>query len=62
MALFERFEEKIDEYSGNLPRRRSNWQRLAYDKYLQKLEALLAVADKNNSFWIAGTGESAGAG
>jgi ATP-dependent HslUV protease subunit HslV len=58
MALFERFEEKIDEYSGNLPRAAvelaKDWRT---DKYLQKLEALLAVADKNNSFLIAGTGE-----
>ncbi len=58
MALFERFEEKIDEYSGNLPRASvelaKDWRT---DKYLQKLEALLAVADKNNSFLIAGTGE-----
>ncbi len=58
LALFERFESKIDEYSGNLPRAAvelaKDWRT---DKYLQKLEALLAVADKKHSLLIAGTGE-----
>jgi ATP-dependent HslUV protease subunit HslV len=58
LALFERFESKIDEYSGNLPRAAvelaKDWRT---DKYLQKLEALLAVADSKNSLLIAGTGE-----
>lgn len=58
LALFERFEEKIDEFSGNLPRAAvelaKDWRT---DKYLQKLEAILAVADKKHSFLIAGTGE-----
>ncbi len=58
MALFERFEGKIEEYSGNLPRATvelaKEWRT---DKYLQKLEALLAVADKEHSFIIAGSGE-----
>lgn len=58
LALFERFEAKIDEYSGNLPRAAvelaKDWRT---DKYLQKLEALLAVADSKNSLLIAGTGE-----
>jgi ATP-dependent HslUV protease subunit HslV len=58
LALFERFEAKIDEFSGNLPRAAvelaKDWRT---DKYLQKLEALLAVADKKNSLLIAGSGE-----
>lgn len=58
LALFERFESKIDEFSGNLPRAAvelaKDWRT---DKYLQKLEALLAVADKKNSLLISGTGE-----
>jgi len=58
LALFERFESKIEEYSGNLPRAAvelaKDWRT---DKYLQKLEASLAVADSKNSFLIAGTGE-----
>jgi ATP-dependent HslUV protease subunit HslV len=57
-ALFERFEAKIEEYSGNLPRAAvelaKDWRT---DKYLQKLEALLAVADSKNSLLIAGSGE-----
>ncbi len=58
LALFERFEEKIEEYNGNLPRAAvelaKDWRT---DKYLQKLEAILAVADEKHSFLIAGTGE-----
>ncbi|MCP4704723.1 MAG: ATP-dependent protease subunit HslV [candidate division Zixibacteria bacterium] len=58
LALFERFEEKIDEFKGNLPRAAvelaKDWRT---DKYLQKLEAMLAVSDKKHSFLIAGTGE-----
>jgi len=58
LALFERFESKVDEYSGNLPRAAvelaKDWRT---DKYLQKLEALLAVSDKDHSLLIAGTGE-----
>jgi len=58
LALFERFEEKIDEYNGNLARSAvelaKDWRT---DKYLQKLEAMLAVSDNKHSFLIAGTGE-----
>ncbi|UCD18603.1 MAG: ATP-dependent protease subunit HslV [Candidatus Zixiibacteriota bacterium] len=58
MALFERFETKIDEFSGNISRAAvelaKDWRT---DKYLQKLEALLAVADKDHALLIAGSGE-----
>jgi ATP-dependent HslUV protease subunit HslV len=58
LALFERFESKIEEFSGNLPRAAvelaKDWRT---DKYLQKLEALLAVADNKHSLLIAGSGE-----
>ncbi len=58
LALFERFESKIEEFSGNLPRAAvelaKDWRT---DKYLMKLEALLAVADKKHSLLIAGSGE-----
>jgi len=58
LALFERFEAKIEEFSGNLPRAAvelaKDWRT---DKYLQKLEALLAVADTKHSLLIAGSGE-----
>ncbi len=57
-ALFERFENKIDEFNGNLPKAAvelaKEWRT---DKYLQRLEALLAVTDKKNSLIIAGSGE-----
>lgn len=58
LTLFERFETKVEEFSGNLPRAAvelaKDWRT---DKYLQKLEALLAVADSKNSLLIAGSGE-----
>jgi ATP-dependent HslUV protease subunit HslV len=58
LTLFERFEAKIEEFSGNLPRAAvelaKDWRT---DKYLQKLEAILAVADSKNSLLVAGSGE-----
>lgn len=58
LALYELFEKKIDEYSGNLPRAAvelaKEWRT---DKALQKLEALIAVADRKNIFLISGTGD-----
>lgn len=57
-ALFSRFEEKLDEYRGNLSRAAielaKDWR---LDKALRKLEALLIVADKEKSFLISGTGD-----
>ena len=57
-TLFERFESKLERYSGNLPRAAvelaKDWRS---DKYLRRLEALLAVMDKKNTFIISGTGE-----
>ncbi|HSH00310.1 MAG TPA: ATP-dependent protease subunit HslV [candidate division Zixibacteria bacterium] len=58
LALFERFEGKIDEYSGNLARAAvelaKEWRT---DKYLQKLQALLVVADKDKTFLLSGSGD-----
>ena len=58
LTLFERFESKIEEYSGNLTRSAvelaKDWRT---DKYLQKLEALLIVADKGNTFLLSGAGD-----
>ena len=58
LALYELFEKKIDEYSGNLQRAAvelaKDWRT---DKALQKLEALIAVTDKKNIFLISGTGD-----
>lgn len=57
-TLFERFETKLEEYHGNLSRAAvelaKEWRT---DKYLRKLEALLAVIDKKNAFIISGSGE-----
>jgi len=57
-TLFERFEEKLERYSGNLPRAAvelaKDWRS---DKYLRKLEALLVVLDEKNIFIISGTGD-----
>ncbi len=58
VTLFERFEQKIDEFSGNLQRAAvelaKDWR---MDKYLRRLEALLIVMDQEHSFMISGTGD-----
>lgn len=58
MALFELFEKKIDECDGNLRRASvelaKEWRT---DKMLQKLEALIAVADRQHIFLISGNGD-----
>ncbi len=57
-ALFSRFENKLDEFRGNLSRAAielaKDWR---MDKALRRLEALLIVADSDNSFLISGTGD-----
>jgi ATP-dependent HslUV protease subunit HslV len=57
-ALFARFEGKLDEYKGNLSRAAielaKDWR---LDKALRQLQALMIVADKENSFLISGTGD-----
>jgi len=57
-ALFSRFEAKLDEFRGNLSRAAielaKDWR---MDKAFRRLEALLIVADKENSFLISGTGD-----
>jgi ATP-dependent HslUV protease subunit HslV len=58
LNLFERFEEKLDRYPGNLPRAAVElakaWRR---DRVLRRLEALLVVADQDHSFLLSGSGE-----
>lgn len=58
MTLFEKFEEKLERYPGNLPRAAvelaKDWRS---DRVLRRLEALLVVADKDHGFIISGTGE-----
>lgn len=57
-TLFERFEEKLEKHQGNLMRSAvelaKDWRT---DRMLRRLEALLAVADKDNSLIISGTGD-----
>ena len=56
-TLFELFEAKLKEYHGNLTRAAveltKQWRR---DKYLQKLEAMLIVADSSTILLISGDG------
>ena len=58
ITLFERFEEKLEEFSGNLPRAAvqlaKDWRT---DKFLRRLEALLAVMDRKHGLILSGTGE-----
>ncbi len=57
-ALFDRFEAKIEEFHGNLYRAAvelaKEWR---MDKYLRRLEALLAVIDKEHALIISGNGD-----
>ncbi|MDI6779741.1 MAG: ATP-dependent protease subunit HslV [Bacteroidota bacterium] len=57
-TLFERFEDKLQEYHGNLLRAAVELAKMwRTDKYLRHLEALLAVIDKEQALIISGTGE-----
>jgi ATP-dependent HslUV protease subunit HslV len=57
-TLFERFETKLEDFSGNLPRAAvelaKDWR---MDKYLRRLEALLAVMDGQHGLVISGNGD-----
>lgn len=57
-TLFERFEGRLEEYRGNLQRAAvelaKEWRT---DRMLQKLEALLIVADRNSIYILSGSGE-----
>jgi ATP-dependent HslUV protease, peptidase subunit HslV len=57
-ALFARFEAKLEQHSGNLPRSvvelAKDWRT---DKALRHLEALLLVADLQNIFIVSGNGD-----
>lgn len=57
-ALSEKFEEKLVQYSGNLPRAAVELaQEWRTDKAMRKLEAMLLCADKDNLMLLSGTGE-----
>ncbi|MFA6506822.1 MAG: ATP-dependent protease subunit HslV [Treponemataceae bacterium] len=57
-TLFERFEVKLKEYSGDLTRSAvelaKDWRT---DRALRRLEAMLLVADKDRILLISGTGD-----
>jgi len=57
-TLFARFESKLEEHRGNLARAAvelaKDWRT---DRVLRRLEALLAIADREQSFIVSGTGD-----
>jgi len=58
MALLERFENKLEEARGRLPRAVQELARdWRTDRVLRHLEALLLVADKQDMFLISGRGD-----
>ena len=58
LTLYEKFEEKLDRYPGNLPRAAvelaKDWRS---DRVLRRLEALLVVADIDHAYLLSGGGE-----
>lgn len=57
-TLFEKYEEKLNEYNGNMERAAvelaKEWRK---DKFLQKLQALLIVMNNEKSLVISGQGD-----
>src|SRR6266699_6966360 len=57
-SLFARFEGKLEQFNGNLPRAvvelAKDWRT---DKILRHLEALLLVADAKNTYIVSGNGD-----
>lgn len=57
-TLYEKFEAKLEQHRGNLPRATvelaKEWR---MDKLLRRLEALLVVLDRDHMYVISGTGE-----
>jgi ATP-dependent HslUV protease, peptidase subunit HslV len=58
ITLFERLEAKLEQYASQLPRAcvelAKDWRT---DRYLRRLEAMMAVADKNVSLIMSGNGD-----
>ena len=58
LSLFSRFEQKLDEYHGNLNRAvvelAKDWRT---DRALRHLEALLLVADEKYTYLVSGNGD-----
>jgi ATP-dependent HslUV protease subunit HslV len=57
-TLFEKFEQKLEQYNGSLTRSAvelaKDWRT---DKILRRLEALLVIADSEHTFIISGNGD-----
>lgn len=57
-TLLARFEEKLEQYRGNVSRAvvelAKDWRT---DKYLRKLEAMLAIVSEDKTFVVSGTGD-----
>ncbi|HXQ39810.1 MAG TPA: ATP-dependent protease subunit HslV [Candidatus Udaeobacter sp.] len=57
-ALFERLEAKLEQHTGQLSRAcvelAKDWRT---DRYLRRLEAMMAVADRTTSLVLTGTGD-----
>ena len=57
-ALFERLEAKLEQHPGQLTRAcvelAKDWRT---DRYLRRLEAMMAVCDKSESLLLSGTGD-----
>ena len=57
-TLFEKLEEKLERYPANMRRAvvelAKDWRT---DRYLRRLDALLAVADRDHLFLLSGTGD-----
>lgn len=58
IALFERLDNKLREHSGNLRRAvvemAKDWRT---DRVLRRLEAMLIIADKDQTYLVSGTGD-----
>jgi len=58
LTLFERLEAKLEKYPTQLPKAcvdlAKDWRT---DRYLRRLEAMMAVADANHSLVLTGTGD-----
>ena len=58
LTLYDRFNNKLEEFRGNVPRAvvelGKDWRN---DKYLRRLEAMLAVVSKDHAFLLSGTGD-----
>lgn len=58
LTLFERFESKLEKFRGNLPRSvvelAKDWRQ---DRVLRRLEALLAILDREHSYVVSGSGD-----